>query len=181
MTPMETAMMDFATGVDNTYAKVRADWKLLFTENNTTMHDPKSGLRSRSALLALTLSCIKFVLSLDSEAVVIPVLRTWTSNQLSAGEQLVRGLACSLVSERGLNISQDGSLRGSDESNAKHHVLGAKAHFIENAQATLAGFARDCEILSSHISLRPLSSGKHHDLIRELEMVAEHKKIAAAE
>lgn len=147
----------------------------------TAQHDPNSGLRGTNPLLALTLSSIKAALDLVPETVVVPVLQTWTEAQLPVGEQLVTGLASSLVYEGGMNIIQGGGKKGINDPIAEHHVLGTKSHFVDNAQATLEEFRANAEIRRHLISLRSLYSGADRDLLDKLEKsVVTFKQLAIA-
>lgn len=146
----------------------------------TAQHLPGSGLRGTSPLLALTLSCINASLGLVPESVVVPVLQTWTPEQLSIGEQLVTGLSGSLVYEGGLNIMQAGGHAGETDPIAEQYVLGDKQYLTNSGQATLDELTANEQILDSLIALRPLIDGSDDAAVQHFkDTVATYEQVAA--
>ena len=95
-----------------------------------------NNFQGTSPLLALTASAIKFVLKLDPETVIVPVLAIWDEEYLKYGEMLVTALASSLVTQGGLNIIQGGGQPGIRDDAVKRYVFGNNTAFDDNLKAT---------------------------------------------
>ncbi|KAG7286878.1 hypothetical protein NEMBOFW57_009196 [Staphylotrichum longicolle] len=149
-------------------------------QNRMVQHHPRSGLKNSNPLLALTVSCIKHRFPLlEPETVAVPVMPTWTWQQLAVGEQLVTALASSMFYEGGLNIVQAGAHAGIDDAGAEGHVFGDQTFFVDNMAATLHEHTLYKQMQEDLEDLEGLFDGSQEAEIADLE--EEHRALGEAQ
>ncbi|KAI1375739.1 hypothetical protein F4677DRAFT_445903 [Hypoxylon crocopeplum] len=105
----------------------------------TTAFDPNNGLGDTNKLWSLVCSVLQFI-GKTPLVVVVPVIRTWTREQLPLAEILTTALASSLVTQDGFNIHGPGTtLDGGTMvvlKEAETYVLALQDHLKDNVEAT---------------------------------------------